>query len=258
VFEDIGDLYGQSAVRMERGLCWLLHYEELRYADEAAPMDECGTILRRALADLERAVELCALFNKQELPKALHELGHVHWEQGRPDLARTWWDESLRVARDAGNLRYVLENEIGMSELDVEAAAFDKALTHRSRIEPLYEATRRSHQLLWSRLRKLEEEALYGLGDYDAALSRYRDAMPELARHGGWGRYRLDFELRGLLHNIAQLPADEAQRWVQELNTAWPLMIASGDIPSQQAAKLVAAVTSGVPSSHEQTGNGGG
>ncbi len=243
-FRDLGDLYWESAVLMERGLCWLLQYEELRYSDTPAPASQSQPCLDRASADLERSVELCAKCNKQELPKALHELGHVRWEQGRPDLAREWWEKSLEVARAAGNLRYVLENEIGMCELDVEAGEFEKALTHRQRIVPLYERTKDSHHLLWSRLRKLEAEALFGLNQFDDALSHYRDAMPELARHGGWGRYRLDFELRAMRRNIDTLPSAEVQRWLRELGGSWRRALnGRNDIPNQQAAKLVGAIS---------------
>ena len=199
-FYEAGDSYWQATALMERGLCHLLEYEEIRYDVSAArwvteEIDAMSSLFA-AGSDLAASVKLCYVYNHEELPKAIHELGHVYWEQGDSSKTKKLWSESLEASLGAGNLRYVLENLIGMCELDIDEGHYRDALRWRQEVNPYKERTRKSHALLWSRLRKLEAEAQFRIGQLDLALEGYSEAIPELAQHGGWGRYKLEFDSR--------------------------------------------------------------
>jgi tetratricopeptide (TPR) repeat protein len=224
-FYEAGDPYWQATALMERGLCHLLEYEEIRYDSKADRwITEEATARDSLLAagnDLSASVKLCYVYNREELPKAIHELGHVYWEQGESGQTKKLWSESLEVSLSAGNLRYVLENLIGMCELDIEGRRYSEALRWREVINPYRERTRKSHALLWSRLRKLEAEAQFHLGQLESSLHGYSEAIPQLAQHGGWGRYKLEFELAAVGNLIQSLPNWQAQRWLVHLTKAW-------------------------------------
>jgi tetratricopeptide (TPR) repeat protein len=227
-FYEAGDPYWQATALMERGLCHLLQYEEIWYDQSASNNSLDKTSARPSLAaagtDLSLSVEFCYTYNREELPKAVHELGHVYWERGDSAKAKELWNDSLKVSLEAGNLRYVLENLIGMCELDIEAGRYNNALHWRREVNPYRERTRKSHALLWSRLRKLEAQAQFHVGDLDLALEGFSEAMPELAQHGGWGRYKLEFELATLGNLIYSLPSSEARMWLNRLTVAWESM----------------------------------
>ncbi|MGW4435576.1 AAA family ATPase [Streptomyces sp. NPDC004596] len=220
-FVELGDFYWEAAVFMERGLCRLLQYEVSHYGRTGKPASDCLPLLDLAYTDLARSVELCRIYNRQLLPKAVHELGHVFWERGDTEATIELWRESLSISESAEDLRYILENEVGMCELDIESRDYGAALECRARIERYYDRTKESHALLWSRLLKLEAEAHFGLGRTEEAMRCYAVSLPGLAAHGGWGRYLLEFELASLDRNIRSLPQVESVRWANTLFMRW-------------------------------------
>ncbi|NJP46040.1 tetratricopeptide repeat protein [Actinacidiphila epipremni] len=244
-FVELGDFHWEAAVFMERGLCRLLQYEVAHYGRTGGPASGYLPILDLAHADLQRSVELCRTYNRQLLPKAVHELGHVFWERGDTTATIELWRESLGISRSAEDLRYILENEVGMCELDIEARDFPAALACRARIAGYYDRTKDSHALLWSRLLKLEAEAHFGLGNTEEAMARYAVSLPGLAVHGGWGRYLLEFELASLDRNIRSLPQAESARWANTLFTQWSSPERLSDhaaIPAERMTQLLDTV----------------
>ncbi|HEV7771726.1 MAG TPA: hypothetical protein VGO48_00405 [Conexibacter sp.] len=234
--EHIDDRYWVASVLLERGLSRLLEYEQGRYGSTGEVRRD---LLDGAYADLSRSVEVCRWYNKLELPKAIHELGHVVWEQGSLDATRSQWHEGLQLARRSSNFRYILENQIGLCELDIEGGDYEAALTHRHAIEDLHELTMQSHVLLWNRLDKLEGEALMALGEREQAIEKFASAVPGLAAHGGWGRYRLDIELLRLRRLIdVRLPADEQEEAIVKLTRQWERAAQSLADPQGEAFRV--------------------
>lgn len=81
---------------------WRARYEAL----QSPPDDEAavGAAMARAEADLVRACGICEqVGDRQAHSVALGKLGHVALDQGDPDRARTLFEESVAVARDAGD-----------------------------------------------------------------------------------------------------------------------------------------------------------
>jgi tetratricopeptide (TPR) repeat protein len=239
-FVESGDMYWQATTLMERGLCSLLEYEEIRYGGVDCESGELARILRDSQSDLSKSVSLCKTYNREELPKASHELGHVMWEQGDVEATRQVWGESLQTSLKSGNLRYVLENYIGMCELDIDTEQFSDALRWRAEVMPYFEQTRSSHALLWSRLRKLEAQAQFAMGDFDLALEGFCGALPQLARHGGWGRYKLEFELASLGALVASLGQKTGRHWLSRLQATW--RAALSDLSPERGALLADAL----------------
>jgi len=237
-FVEHADLHWQARVHMERGLSYLLEYEEARYGSAPVSQMHVQRSLDYAFEDLKTSVKLCRSYNREELPKALHELGHVYWERGETETTLELWEESLAASEAAGNLRYILENRIGMCELDIDARRYRDALDRRSSIQPFYYETRESHALLWSRLRKLEAEAQFHIGELEESLEGFASALAELARHGGWGRYKLEIEVRNVRNLVLRLPTAKANAWLVELRRHWT-DTGSEHIPSERRRTLM-------------------
>ena len=81
---------------------WRARYEAL----QSPPDDEAavGAVMARVEADLVRACGICEqVGDRQAHSVVLGKLGHVALDQGDPDRARTLFEESVAVARDAGD-----------------------------------------------------------------------------------------------------------------------------------------------------------
>ncbi|MDE2678036.1 MAG: tetratricopeptide repeat protein [Gemmatimonadota bacterium] len=93
---------GKERARALIAKAWQARYEAL----QSPPTGETafGAVMARVEADLVRACEMCKQAGaKQELSVALGKLGHVASDLDRPDKARTLFEKSVAVAREAGD-----------------------------------------------------------------------------------------------------------------------------------------------------------
>ena len=77
-----------------------------REALQSPPTDEAalGAVMARVEADLVRACEICEQSGaRKELSVALGKLGHVALDLDHPDKARTLFEKSVEVAREAND-----------------------------------------------------------------------------------------------------------------------------------------------------------
>jgi tetratricopeptide (TPR) repeat protein len=88
LFEEAGDSHGRSRAQVHLGIAlWMA----------GVPPAEC-------LADLEQAIAVLREFDDTEsLADGLHYLGHVVFEQGDLEKARSLWDESSALSRRQGD-----------------------------------------------------------------------------------------------------------------------------------------------------------
>jgi len=223
-FESNDDKYWMARIHMERGLSKFLEYEEKYYSfteRSATTTELLKGLLAEAGDDIKESIAIGEDYNLKEMPKALHELGHLYWELGDLYKAEEIWKESLEISRKSHNLRYLLENLMGFCELDLDRGLYARVLEHRKALQPYYEETIESHALLWSRLAKMEGHAAFQLGDFDTALQKFGYAFPTLAKHGGWGRYKLSIELQAVADKIDSLAPDMALKWCETLRQKW-------------------------------------
>jgi len=225
IFESNDDKVWISTIRMERGIARAQHYEEIWY-DSARANDLHSTslmhLLENAETDLKISIEYGKLYNRKEMSKAVHELGHVYWEMGDLDKAEATWRESLLLAQESHNVRYAMENLIGFAELDYDRKHYDIIPDHFDNLS-VYDnnETRKDLEFLWGRIAIVQGHALFDQGRHQDALPYYTDAYWLLAKHGGWGRYRLSIELLRLAKKIDNLNADTALEWCALLKEKW-------------------------------------
>lgn len=222
MFEANNDKVWVSTVLMERGSGKGREFEEVWYALSEADYNRLRHLLLEAVEDLEKGIAIAQVYNRREVPRAMHELGHVYWELRDLDKAEKLWTESLELARESHDALLVLENLIGFAELDYDRGLYSRIIEYYEKLAPYdSEASRRDHRYLWARITKLLGHAAYALGNYDAALQWYYEAYPQLAEHGGWGRYRFEIDLKALGERIDALPSERALRWCKTLRECW-------------------------------------
>ncbi|MBW7848625.1 MAG: ATP-binding protein [Bacteroidales bacterium] len=223
-FTAMDDKFWISRIRMERGLSKLLEYEEKFYRSthrSATTVNMLRSLLDESENDIKESIALGKSYNRKELSKAIHEMGHVYWEREDLNGAEKIWKESLEVAFETNNLRYILENLVGFCELDLDRHLYSKVLNHRNALTPYFEETKESHALLWSRLAKMEGIAAFHNGDFDTAFQKFGYSFPTLAKHGGWGRYKITIELESIAGIIDSLDSIEALKWCEFLKAEW-------------------------------------
>jgi tetratricopeptide (TPR) repeat protein len=168
----------------------------------------------QARAYHEEAVAICRRLGFEDLVtvQALHGLGEVRWQAGRPAESFELSAESLEMARQIGDKSYQVENLTNMA-LVLQGAI---GLADYRRAETLLleaQAIAREAGLEWHRLAALAELAgNYSLlGDYRQALAYMQEAL-ELAEGLGSRRLRsFALDVRGTIwQELNQLERAEA------------------------------------------------
>jgi hypothetical protein len=103
--------------------------------------------------------------------------------------------------------------------------------------EILLGSQRADSELFYGRLLRFLAESQLGQERYDDALLTYVEGLRYIAKHGGYGAYRLDRELDRLRNHIAQLPANTKSQWCQRFIEVW-----ESDDFSSKYSEVVATV----------------
>lgn len=113
---------------------WRARYEALR----SPPTDEPASraVMAQVEADLVRACEICEQAGaRRGHSVALGKLGHVALDLGNPDRARTLFEESVAVAREAGDplrlahaVRHLGQVNRRLGRLDEAERCYEEAL----------------------------------------------------------------------------------------------------------------------------------
>lgn len=168
---------------------------------ESPPADEAtlSAVMARIEADLVRACEMCRQVGAaKELSVALGKLGHVALDLGDPERARTLFEESVAVAREAGGplrlahaVRHLgqVNQRLGRLQSAEQCYAealdlYDRAgtahsLDHANALRPMAAlreelGDREGARLLWKRAAKLYRAAGVeeGVKECEARLAR--------------------------------------------------------------------------------------
>lgn len=200
---------------------WLaVVYQERAIAQAyAGELDEAWTGIRRAL-------DLCERYNTQALPWALNRAGRIARFRKEYAESERLLQRGIAEAEKAGDIWFLLATMVELMELRYDrlrGRADVQAL--RKEFEDLavrigeYEQQGYGFRDLFGRMRRILGHVLYDQGDYDQALSQYKEAYSLIASgyYGSHGLHKLPEELEELGKRIDDLPAAEAIRWCNEL-----------------------------------------
>jgi simple sugar transport system substrate-binding protein len=167
-----------------------------------------------------------------ELPKILHYLGHVLWEQKQYEAAENYFTESIEAGEKVGDIQQIINSYEGLVELYYYRGFYDK---NEEAKESWYSKAKET-AIFWenkydrekirfplytgSRLRVLGNIA-FDQGNYNEALDYYLQAYPYIARRGGYSRYMLPKALDWLSERLAALPPQVALDWCDNIDKKW-------------------------------------
>ncbi len=180
--------------------------------------------LNEALQDIEEALAICKRHNIQkELPSVLHRLAHIHLSLGNVAQAQIAFDESLKLAKQIQDNYRIVDNFVAQAEMAYRNNPADYATISActKQVEVCLDAEDLDYPLLQGRIYRVLGDSLFAAGKTDQALQYYGRAFPLIARHGGYGDYRLSRELEDLASKVHQLPSPKASAWIKELRKSW-------------------------------------
>lgn len=183
------------------GKAWRARWEAMQSpaADEAT----MGAVLARVGADLVRACDICKQTGaKKELSVALAKLGHIAMDLDDPDRARTLFEESVAVAREADDplrlahaVRHLGQVDHRLGRLESAGRCYEEALD-------LYDQAGTAHPLDHANALRPTAALREELGDVEGARSLWLMAA-ELYRSAGVeeGVRECEAHLSGLGHS---------------------------------------------------------
>jgi len=83
---------------------------------------------------------------------------------------------------------------------------------------------KKQHLLWFGRMERILGDIAFHSGEYDEALKHYTDALPEIQRHGGYGKYSTQMELLRLERKLDKLPLSEVNMWLKHFQDHWKKM----------------------------------
>jgi len=221
--------YRYCQLLYDRGLAYRFDYEDKLYNKKEKNAELLNTLLENATNDFEKSYSESLKYNESLLSSVIHELGHAYWEfdkihnpEHKDKRVRVKWQESYDIAYKAGNIYEVVNNLLGFCELDFDNKNYEEVLKHRVNLEKYYTDTRNTYPQYWSRLERMEAEALLFLGDLESAKIKFASTFKIHALHGGRGRYQLSIELEKYLEPVFdKLDVEIAKTWLNYFKEEW-------------------------------------
>jgi len=181
----------------------------------------------------------------REWPVIFHRLGLLAWHDLLDlDQAIQRFERGAEASRHHQNGQMLLENLVALVELAYRSD--DDPTMERCAGEMFAEIQKwqLNYPLIEGRLERILAQAAHDHHDYDRALAHYLKAIPLIAQHGGYARYRLSNELDLLRSRLEELAPPIALSWCEVMHETWRRLEVSQvhpellDFCEQQRARL--------------------
>lgn len=159
----------------------------------------------------------------REFPSIFHRLGLLVLENFGIPQAIPHFEHGVVESQDHENGQMLLENLVELVQLYSYLYNTEKMNEYAEKMYGNIHKQQLHYPLLEGRLEIiLAESALEQTPpDYDNALASYKKAIPLVAQHGGYARYRLSSILASLAGRIAELPPLLAVFWCKTMQETW-------------------------------------
>jgi tetratricopeptide (TPR) repeat protein len=164
------------------------------------------------------------------LPSILHQMSNVYWWLGWLEdesyklTARKYNMRSLEESEQRNNYRYAIDSLVGNAEFDYDAGNYRKIPVHAKELQSKYRRMKKQHLLYFGRMDRILGDVAFHRGKYEEALEHYTEALPEIQRHGGYGKYSVQMELLRLERKLDKLPLSEVNMWLIHFQDRWKKM----------------------------------
>lgn len=161
------------------------------------------------------------------LPAILHQISNVYWWLGWLEderyklIAREYNKRSFKESEQRNNIRYGIDSLVGDAEFDYDAEEYRKIPEYAKKLQVRYGSMKKQYWLYFGRMDRILGDIAFNRGEYDEALKHYTVALPEIQRHGGYGKYSTRFELLRLERKLDKLPISDVNRWLDHFQDHW-------------------------------------
>lgn len=196
---------------------WHLAFEETE-----TPLERREERLREALQHAERSLKLCEDYKlSKEFPVAYYRVGRVMLDLDELDEAERYFKESYEWSKELQDNFHLIISLASLAEL-AYAKGDSKGVKKRAKeAEKLMRERGLDYPLFHGRILRLLAQVYFDEGDYDRALDNYTEALTQIGRHGGYGKYRFDRELEALRERMAKLPKEIVSTWCDRFIERW-------------------------------------
>jgi tetratricopeptide (TPR) repeat protein len=165
------------------------------------------------------------------LPSILHQMSNVYWwlgwleDESNKLIARKYNMRSLEESEQRNNYRYAIDSLVGNAEFDYDAGNYRKIPVHAKELQSKYRRMKKQHLLYFGRMDRILGDVAFHRREYEEALEHYTEALPEIQRHGGYGKYSVQMELLRLERKLDKLPLSEVNMWLIHFQDNWKKMV---------------------------------
>src|SRR6266702_3655747 len=161
------------------------------------------------------------------LPGILHQMSNVYWwlgwleDEQYKSTARELNTRSFKESEQRNNIRYAIDSLVGDAEFDYDAGEYRKIPEYAKELQARYGRMEKQYLLYFGRMNRILGDVAFSRGQYNEALMHYTNALPEIQRHGGFGKYSIRMELLRLERKLDKLAFSEVNMWLDHFQDHW-------------------------------------
>jgi len=172
----------------------------------AKDLDLAEEHFRQAIALFEKSG------HRREMPLAIHNLGHIIFEQGDLAEAERIYLEGEKLSRQYHDRFALADSLVGLAELRKRQGRVEEL----AELENEFKTLRKEgyhFPLFEGRMQRILGEVALSRDDFTDAGVRFTRGIAWVAQHGGYGKYSLGNELSKLGQIMDDLAPDRALEW---------------------------------------------
>lgn len=193
-------------------------------------------MLQEALKHAQTSLELCERYSlQQHAPAIYYGMGAILLDLERLEEAEIYLEKSLRLNRERQEHFGLIVDLSALAEIAYRNSDYGKVESIAKRAQSLV-GDRAEYPVFYGRLLRTLAQVQLDQGQYDVALGTYVEALSEILRHGGYGKYGMGNEVTHLRQQILRLPKDRGLSWADQFIQQWQ------SDKSRHAPEIIAAV----------------
>ena len=158
----------------------------------------------------------------KELPTIYHRLGLLVLDDyGDFREASKHFERGGEESKKQNTIYMLLENLVALMDIAYRTHDEDKLRALARQVRSELQKSEFRYPLVEGRVERILAQWFFDRKEYNASLRHYKDAIPMIAQHGGFGRYRLSTEIIFLKSHLAELDKDIAAQWARNLYDDW-------------------------------------
>jgi len=179
-------------------------------------------LLIESQKSFEESIEISNKYKLiRELPRSLHEISQVYWKLGDKEKARSTNNEAYDLAMESHDIYHSINSMVKKAEYDYEDGEYEIIPEYAEILKREFEDKGYEFPLFYGRMRRIMGAIAFQEKKYDEAVNYYAEGLYMIAKHGGYGKYTIDNELKTLEDELEQLSNETAIKFYTKLKESW-------------------------------------